>query len=156
MAAAASAVRLAALLALSCAALLAGCAGLPFGDRADEASDTQAPAAPPAEPVYRLEVVAPSGALRLLLSTYLDLARFQDAPQTERITPAELDRLIAAAPAQARSLLETEGYFNAAVRVEEVPAANWPPRWDDIHAAQAHATLRPILTAAIDFAKARA
>lgn len=39
--------------------------------------------------------------------------------------------------------------------VTEVPAANWPPRWDDIHAAQAHATLRPILTAAIDFAKAQ-
>ncbi|WP_066682096.1 N-formylglutamate deformylase [Sphingomonas sp. CCH9-E2] len=40
--------------------------------------------------------------------------------------------------------------------VTEVPPANWPPRWDDIHAAQAHATLRPILTAAIDFAKAQA
>ncbi len=39
--------------------------------------------------------------------------------------------------------------------VEEVPAANWPPRWDDTHAAQAQATLRPILTAAIDFAKAQ-
>lgn len=133
MAAAAPAVRLAALLALSCAALLAGCAGLPFGDRADEASETQAPAAPPAEPVYRLEVVAPSGALRLLLSTYLDLARFQDAPQTERITPAELDRLIAAAPAQARSLIETEGYFNAAVRVEEVPAAGDAPPLLRVH-----------------------
>lgn len=39
--------------------------------------------------------------------------------------------------------------------VEEVPAANWPPRWDDVHAAQAHATLRPILSASIDFAKAQ-
>ena len=37
----------------------------------------------------------------------------------------------------------------------EVPAADWPPRYDDLHAAQAQATLRPILTAAIDFAKAR-
>ncbi len=124
MAAAAPAVRLAALLALCCAALLAGCAGLPFGDEADDAGNATAPApaAPPAAPVYRLEVAAP-GDLRTLLSTYLDLARFQDAPQTERITQAELDRLIAAAPAQARSLLETEGYFNAAVRVEQVPAA---------------------------------
>ncbi|MFL9842667.1 N-formylglutamate deformylase [Sphingomonas sp. ST-64] len=39
--------------------------------------------------------------------------------------------------------------------VEEVPAADWPPRWDDVHAAQAHAALRPILSAAIDFAKAQ-
>lgn len=38
----------------------------------------------------------------------------------------------------------------------EIAPADWPPRYDDIHAAQAHATLRPILTAAIDFAKAQA
>ncbi|QDX25582.1 N-formylglutamate deformylase [Sphingomonas suaedae] len=35
----------------------------------------------------------------------------------------------------------------------EVPAADWPPRYDDLHAAQAQATLRPILSAAIDFAR---
>lgn len=38
--------------------------------------------------------------------------------------------------------------------LSEVPASEWPPRWDDVHAAQAQMTLRPILSAAIDFAKA--
>ncbi len=39
--------------------------------------------------------------------------------------------------------------------LEEVPEADWPPHYDDIHAAEAHMTLRPIITAAIDFAKAQ-
>ena len=71
--------------------------------------------------MYRLEVEAP-GELRTLLTTYLDLARFQSAPESEDITPAEVDRLIAAAPAQVRSLLETEGYFNPEVQVGRVGA----------------------------------
>ncbi|MEY4752851.1 MAG: hypothetical protein RJA44_526, partial [Pseudomonadota bacterium] len=44
---------------------------------------------------------------------YLDLARFETLTQTEPITRAELNRLLGAAPAQVRSLLETEGYFSA-------------------------------------------
>lgn len=120
MAAAAFAVRLAALLGIL--ALLGGCALLSPGPD-DDPAPTAAPAAAeePDRAVYRLEVQAP-GDLRTLLTTYLDLARFQSAPQTEGITAAELDRLVAAAPAQARSLLETEGYFNAQVRIERVPA----------------------------------
>ncbi len=66
---------------------------------------------------YRLVVEAP-GDLRNLLQSYLDLGRFQGAADTDRITSGELNRLIGAAPAQARSLLETEGYFNAVVTVE--------------------------------------
>ena len=43
-----------------------------------------------AEAVYRLEVEAP-GDLRTLLTTYLDLARFQSTAQVDRITPIELN-----------------------------------------------------------------
>ncbi|MBX9715183.1 MAG: outer membrane protein assembly factor, partial [Burkholderiaceae bacterium] len=100
---------------------LTGCASVKrwFGP-GDEPAAAAAPR--PVVAVYRLEVEAPSE-LRTLLNTYLDLARFQNAPESEDITPAEVDRLIAAAPAQVRSLLETEGYFNPAVRVARVGAA---------------------------------
>lgn len=97
---------------------LSGCASVTRLFKADDAI----PAAQPQKPavlVYRLEVDAP-GDLRTLLTTYLDLARFQNAPESEDITPAEVDRLIAAAPAQVRSLLETEGYFNPEVQVGRV------------------------------------
>jgi len=97
-------------------ALLGGCAAL-TAEPAAEPADAQAEAEAAA---YRLEVQAPDE-LRTLLVTYLDLARFQSAPQTERITRAELDRLVAAVPAQARSLLQTEGYFNAQVRADLPP-----------------------------------
>ena len=66
---------------------------------------------------YRVEVQAPDELRRLLL-THLDLARFQNAPQTDGITNAELIRLAAASPSQARSLLETEGYFSPQVSVK--------------------------------------
>ena len=91
------------------AILLTGCAAIQ-GQKADVDAE-QAPRA-----AYELEIEA-ADALRPLLARHLDLARFQLAPQTESITPAELDRLAAAAPAQARTLLETEGYFDAKVRV---------------------------------------
>ena len=83
---------------------------------------TQAAATPSAQAdtaarlAYQLDIVAPDE-LRNLLLAYLDLARFQAVTDIEAITPAELDRLIVAAPAQARALLETEGYFSAVVKV---------------------------------------
>ena len=108
--------RVAGLLAVT-ASLLAGCANLPtlpfFAPPAAAPSAGQATVAIPA---YELEVQAP-GALRKLLTEYLDLSRFRAAPSAESITDAELDRLIRVAPAQVRSLLETEGYFNAEVVV---------------------------------------
>jgi translocation and assembly module TamA len=76
--------------------------------------------------VYRVEVQAPDE-LRSLLGNYLDLARFQNAPATEGITRVELDRLAAAAPVQARALLETEGYFNAEVQVQRRAAPDGIP-----------------------------
>ena len=44
---------------------------------------------------------------------HLDLARFQRVGEAERITRAELSRLVSAAPAQAQALAETLGYFSA-------------------------------------------
>jgi len=70
---------------------------------------------------YSLDVRAPR-ALDRLLSQNLDLARFRDAPPSEGLTDEELDRLIVAAPEQARDLLRTEGYFNAQVQVSRQPA----------------------------------
>lgn len=76
-------------------------------------------ASAPATVAYRVAVQAPDDLRRLLLA-HLDLARFQNAPQTEGITNAELIRLAAASPAQARQLLETEGYFNPEIGVTRI------------------------------------
>jgi translocation and assembly module TamA len=90
------------------------------------ASAPASAASAPATVSYRVEVQAPADLRRLLL-TYLDLARFQDAPQSEGITNAELIRLAAASPAQARSLLETEGYFNAEIGVTRIDPEDATP-----------------------------
>ncbi|MDC8770638.1 autotransporter assembly complex protein TamA [Roseateles albus] len=66
---------------------------------------------------YKLVVIAPAK-LRDLLETHLDLARFRSAPEDQRLSPQELRRLSSAAPQQARALLETEGFFNAQIEVE--------------------------------------
>ena len=108
-------------LAALAVALLTGCAALPFGSGKTGGDAAAAPAdaasAAPSHAEYRLDVRAPDP-LRALLLNYLDLARFQSAPATEGINEAELERLMRAAPAQARALLETEGYFNAEVGAE--------------------------------------
>ncbi len=107
--------------ALVAAGSLSGCANLVFLAPPPEPAQPAAAAAASLEQAeYRVDVQAP-GTLRTLLTTYLDLARFQNAPATEGITPAELERLMRAAPAQARALLETAGYFSADVRVERGP-----------------------------------
>ncbi len=113
--------------AAACAVAAAGltaCANLPFGLGASKSPSAAAPAdgaasapAPSARADYRLDVQAPDP-LRALLLNYLDLARFQNAPATDGVDAAELERLLRAAPAQARGLLETEGYFNAQVTAE--------------------------------------
>lgn len=80
---------------------------------------------------WRVEVDAPSD-LRSLLLKHLDVARHRqqidnqaaeapaagEAGATLSITLGELRRLVAAAPAQARQLLETEGYFAAQVQAK--------------------------------------
>lgn len=64
-----------------------------------------------APPVWTLVVQAPEP-LDALLRNYLDLARDEAASRSE------LRRLVAAAPLQARSLLEAEGYFGAQIRMK--------------------------------------
>ncbi len=109
------------LMAVAC---FLGCAAVPQdAPPASVATEPAAAVAPagaasaPSTVSYRVEVQAPDE-LRQLLLTYLDLARFQNAPQTDGITNAELIRLSAASPAQARTLLETEGYFSPQVSVK--------------------------------------
>jgi translocation and assembly module TamA len=108
-------------LAATCA--LAGCATSPDdaptdkpagSDRPPVAAAPDAAASAPMVGSYHLRIDAPED-LQRLLRTYLDLARFQ--AESEGITVAELDRLAAAAPAQARALLETEGYFSSQATV---------------------------------------
>jgi translocation and assembly module TamA len=69
------------------------------------------------QPPVTLQIQAPS-ALRALLEKHLDLARLQQLQSEEAISAVELRRLISAAPAQARELLQTEGYFDAQVQVQ--------------------------------------
>lgn len=108
-------------LALACL-LLGGCAAL----RDDAPPAAGATATPAARAPYRLEVDAPD-ALRALLLEHLDVARFRRAADAQAIDDIELRRLAAAAPAQARALLETEGYFGAEVEVEVERGAGEPP-----------------------------
>jgi translocation and assembly module TamA len=102
----------------SCAALwLAACAAPlpPNTISATPAAMPSAAASAVSAPArFALEVNADSE-LRSLLLTHLDLARYQHSSDEQGLSTLELDRLAAAAPAQARALLETEGYFNAAV-----------------------------------------
>lgn len=112
--------------ALVAAGLLSGCANLVFLLPKPEPEKVEAPVATLERAEYRVAVQAPDP-LRTLLETYLDLSRFQNAPATEGITPAELERLMRAAPAQARSLLETAGFFSADVTIERGPAQGTVP-----------------------------
>ncbi len=105
------------------AVLASGCASLPFFGKDDKAGAEPKPQ--PLAALYEVEVVAP-GVLKKLLEDHLDLSRFRQAPVGDTIAPNELDRLAAAAPAQARALLETEGYFNAEVKVDRALEAGGP------------------------------
>jgi len=93
---------------------LAGCAAMQ-----PESADGNA-AKPP--PQLQLTVVAPEE-LKRLLETHLDLARLAIVAPGEALSDAELRRLEAAAPAQARSILATRGHMDAEVKVERVATA---------------------------------
>jgi translocation and assembly module TamA len=86
--------------------------------------DGAEPAAPPPPPAVRVEVDAPPP-LKALLETHLDLARLPVLAPGEPVPEGELARLVAAAPAQARALLETEGHFASEVAAERI--AGDPP-----------------------------
>ncbi len=82
---------------------------------------------------WQLDLRGVNADLAALLRRHLDLARYASLAEAERITRIELTRLMAAAPAQSRKLLETEGYFSARVssHVDEpegsAPAVSDPP-----------------------------
>ena len=112
---------------LLAAAALAGSGCALLGGRPLQAMDT--PAAPPGPAALEIEIDAPP-ALRTLLESHLDLARLATVARGERLSDSELSRLIDAAPAQARELLQTEGYFEPEMQIQrrtpETP--DGPPR----------------------------
>jgi translocation and assembly module TamA len=112
---------LALLIAIALASLLGACSVLkPKADQEAAAARGELPAQGP--PRYDIEVEGPRE-LRALVADNLDLARFRTVPAEQGLTDEELQRLVAAAPEQARALLRTEGYFNAQVQAALEPAA---------------------------------
>ena len=112
--------------ALACLPLLlalGGCAGLPRDDAAGPSAP--APTAAESGPVLRLEVEAPDEIRTLLLGS-LDLARLPALARGRALPQREIDRLVAVAPDQVRSLVETEGFFAPTISVEQRPGD--PPR----------------------------
>ncbi|MDP1691003.1 MAG: BamA/TamA family outer membrane protein [Burkholderiaceae bacterium] len=102
----------AASLTLSC--VLCGCAALkPIAPDAN---------AEPPPPQVLLTIAAPDEHKRLL-ETHLDLARLAIVAPGEALSDTELRRLEAAAPAQARGLLATQGYMNPDVTVQREASA---------------------------------
>ncbi len=111
---------------LAPALLLGGCALLPRDG--SDADGTAPRAAVEAEtpPPFTLRVELADAALRTLLLEHLDLARLRRVAPHAEVDATELTRLVAAAPAQVRALLETEGYFNAQVALRREDGT--PPR----------------------------
>lgn len=68
----------------------------------------------------RVEIDAPTE-LKALLTRHLDLARLAQLRDDEALDDTEWRRLTAAAPAQARELLQTEGYFEPQITVQRDP-----------------------------------
>jgi translocation and assembly module TamA len=114
-----------------CAALLWLCACSAFAQAPPVAPSPLSPLSPPA-PQAAASAAAPSTAptpgagvnididapadLKLLLERHLDLVRVGRLPRGE-VDDSEWSRLINAAPAQARELLQTEGYFSPEVKI---------------------------------------
>lgn len=114
-----------ALVLLFLAAFLGGCSSLPFFGKKDDAAKEEAP--PELVEQYEFDVEAPDP-LKKLMTDFLDLARFQKVPKADAVEGRELDRLVAAAPAQAKQLLETEGYFDANVTMAQSAGKSGLPR----------------------------
>ena len=94
---------------------LTGCAMLK--GTAPTAASAAAPTAASGPPAVSVEVVAPAD-IKTLLERYLDLTRLGAMTRGDAVSDSEWARLIDAAPAQARELLQTEGYFQPEIRIE--------------------------------------
>ncbi len=100
-------------LASACAwlILISGCASL---------VDAPAASTPLTLAALRVEIDAPAP-LKALLGEHLDLARLARLGGDEAPDEIETRRLMAAAPAQARELLKTEGYFEPEISLRAEP-----------------------------------
>lgn len=97
--------------------VLGGCAALapaPAEAPAETPSDRPATPAPAAR--WAVKVEAPDR-LAALLQQHLDIARLPSLAGDEPVPEAELSRLLETTPAQARELLQTEGFFAPQVTV---------------------------------------
>ncbi|MBL8328724.1 MAG: BamA/TamA family outer membrane protein [Rubrivivax sp.] len=106
---------LAAALQAGAAAFGPAAAQAPTPDPTAETRSTE-PAAAVRPRAWSLQVEAPTR-LKALLERHLDIARLAELAADAEVSEGELSRLIDAAPAQARELLQTEGYFDAQVQV---------------------------------------
>src|SRR6185436_8692627 len=112
---------------LACACLLAVAASAAVAQAHAPSSTASAPEAAASEPsgkppvhVPELVVEAPKP-LKALLEANLDIERAANLAEAESLDDSEWARLIAATPAQAKALAETEGYFRAEVDVAQDP-----------------------------------
>lgn len=106
----------AATLAALCLGLGAGCASLAPQAAAAPPAETTPGAAESAGARWTVRVEAPDR-LAALLQQHLDIARLPALAGDEPVPDAELARLLDATPAQARALLQTEGFFDPTVRM---------------------------------------
>jgi translocation and assembly module TamA len=111
--------------------MLGGCAAL--GTAQAPAAAAAAASAAGSGTTLRLDIQAPDE-LKALLQRHLDLARMAALPADEALDETEWARLIGAAPAQVRQLLQTEGYFAPKVTLDR--SASGEP------GVAAHVTLR--------------
>jgi translocation and assembly module TamA len=106
-------------LTLALALLLGGCAALRGQPEPVQAADSAEPARQP----LHVTVQAPPE-LQTLLLRHLDIVRLGDLARDDAsIDDGEWTRLIEAAPAQARELLQTEGYFAPRIEVQRRPGS---------------------------------
>jgi translocation and assembly module TamA len=95
---------------------LGGCALLPAPAPVTAGADSREVGPPPSQGV-RIEIQAP-GPLKALLERHLDVVRLGSVVAREDVDDTEWSRLIDAAPAQVRELLQTEGYFQPGVTLQ--------------------------------------
>lgn len=125
-----------ALAGLVMASLMSGCGvispwlGSPGERSAAAAAATPSPSAEPEGPsaaqadvpaesvsVVKIDIQAPEP-LAALLSQHLDIVKLARQDLARQYADVEWNRLVEAAPQQARELLQTEGYFEAQIRME--------------------------------------